>query len=114
MGATFFFIFLAGIFFIAVFFIILSVVMLIIRYVRKRRGINVTKRWLVIPVVILVINVIIAMLPASYLAFLRYANTKNTSSIVCVESGKALNWPMGEYESTTNWFEMDGTKYIRF
>jgi len=46
--------------------------------------------------------------------FLHYANTSNTSKIIYAESGKTLNWPMGEYESTTTWFEMDGTKYVKF
>lgn len=114
MGAIFFFVFLAILFFIAVFFIILSVTLLIIRKIRIHKGKTVKKRWLVIPVILLIINIIIAILPVSYIGFLRYANTSNTTEIVYAKSGKMLYWPRGKYESTTSWFEMDGTKYVQF
>jgi energy-coupling factor transporter transmembrane protein EcfT len=114
MGAVFFFMLMAVLFFIALFFIFLSAILLIIRRVRKRRGKTVKKRWFVIPVVILVINIIVAMIPVGYIVFLRYANNSNAAKIVYAESGKALYWPMVEYESTTNWFEMGTTKYVQF
>lgn len=114
MGAVFFFIFLGILFFIAAFFIILSVILLIIRKIKIHKGNTVKKRWLVIPVVILVINLIVAMIPVGFIAFLRYANTSNAPKIAYAKSGKMLYWPVDEYESTAGWFEMDGRKYVQF
>lgn len=114
MGSVLFLMFMAILFFVALFFIIVSVIFIIVWKARKRRGKTSKKRWLVIPIVILIINIIVAMIPISYISFLRYVNSKTVDKIVYAESGKALYWPMGEYESTTNWFEMDGMKYIRF
>ncbi len=113
MGAMFFILFFGVLFFIALFFIIVSVVLLIVRYIKVRRGRPVKKRWLVIPVILLVTNSILAMLPVGYIAFLHYANSSNSSTAVYADSGISLNWPLGEYESTTSWFEMDGVKYVR-
>ena len=64
--------------------------------------------------VILVFNILVACIPIGYIVFLRVANSNQAVDIVYAESRKALYWPMGEYESTTNWFEMDGTKYVCF
>lgn len=114
MGAAFFLIFLAVLFCIAMFFIMISAVFLIIRRVMKRRGKLVKKRWFVIPMVILVFNILVAFIPVGYIAFLRIVNYSAAAEIVYAKSGKSLFWPMDEYESTTNWFEMDGTKYVRF
>ncbi len=114
MGALFFLILMAILFFIALFFIIISTIFLIVWKVRKQRGKTPKKRWFVIPVVILIINIIVAMIPVGYIGFLRYVNSKTADEIVYAESGKSLYWPMGKYESTTNWFEMDGTKYVQF
>ena len=114
MGAVFFMMLMAVLFCIAIFFIIVSTVFLIIRRGKKRKGKLVKKRWFVIPMVILVFNIIVACIPIGYIVFLRVANSSKTADIVYAESGKALYWPMGEYESTTTWFEMDGTKYVQF
>lgn len=114
MGAVFFMMLMAVLFCIAMFFIILSTVFLIIRKVKKRKGKLVKKRWFVIPMVILVFNILVACIPIGYIVFLRAVNSSQVADIVYAESGKALYWPMGEYESTTNWFEMDGIKYVRF
>lgn len=114
MGAVFFFMLLAALFGVAIFFIILSVVFLIIRRAKKKKGKLVKKRWFVIPVAILIFNIIVALIPVGYIAFLRYENMRNATEIVYAESGKMLNWPMGEFESSTNWFEMDGIEYVQF
>lgn len=114
MGAVFFFMLMVVLFCIAMFFIILSTVFLIIRRVKKRRGKLVKRRWFVIPTVILVFNILVISIPIGYIVFLRIANNSQASDIIYAESGKVLYWPMGEYEPTTNWFEMDGTKYVQF
>lgn len=114
MGSIFFLFFLVILFTIALFFIILSAILLIIQNVRKHKGKTVKKRWFVILITILVMNSIVAILPVGYIVFLRHVNTRNISKIIYAESGKMLYWPLGEYESTTNWFEMNGTKFVQF
>ncbi|MDR1769844.1 MAG: hypothetical protein LBS02_04300 [Hungatella sp.] len=114
MGAVFFFVFLGILFLVALFFVILNTILIIVWKVKKHKGKTPKKRWLVIPVVLLVINVIAVLVPIGYIGFLRHANSGNKPDSVDVESGTVLYWPMGEYEPTTNWFEMDGNKYVRF
>ncbi|MFP3153045.1 hypothetical protein LQZ18_01170 [Lachnospiraceae bacterium ZAX-1] len=114
MGGVFFFIFLAIAFFIALFFIILSAILIIVWNVKKRKGKSPKKWWLVVPAVLLIINIVIALLPAGYIGFLRYANSSNNPDTIYAESGKTLYWPMGNYEPTTSWFEIDGVKCVRF
>lgn len=113
MGAVFFMAFLIILFFIAVFCILLSIVPIIIWNIRKRKGKNPKKWWLILPTILLIINVIVAMLPVGYIGFLRFANNANEKPVIYADSGKVLYWPMGEYEPTTSWFEMDGIKYER-
>lgn len=114
MGAVFFLIFLAILFFISLSFIILSTIFIIRWNIKKRKGTPPKKRWLIIPVIILVINVIIALIPIGYIGFLRYANSSNKHDIVNIQSDKVLYWPMTDNQSTTSWFDMDGERYIRF
>jgi len=112
MASVFFMIFLAVVFFVAIFFAGAGAVGIVVWNVRKRRGKSPKKRWLVIPSIVLVISVIAALLPVSYIGFLRLANNSNMRPIEYAESGIMLVWPMGAHESTTAWFEMDGVKYV--
>ncbi len=114
MGAIFFLVFIAISFFVALFFIILNTIFIIIWNIRKKRKKAPKKRWLVIPVIFLVINVIVALMPIAYIGFLRFANNTSRDTVVYSKSGTVLYWPMGEYEPTTNWFEMNGKKYVTF
>jgi len=114
MGATFFMILMAIVFSIAVFFIVLSITLIVVWNIRKRRGKNPRKWWLVAPTILLIINVIVALLPVGYVGFLRYANNSAEQPIVYADSKKVLYWPMDDYEPTTNYFEMGGVKYVRF
>jgi len=115
MGALFFFILIAILFFVALFFIILTTIFIISWNIRKRKGKNPKKQWLMISVIFLIINIIIAFIPIAYIGFLRYVNTSNKEIITYAEeSGTILYWPMGEYEPTTSWFEMNGKKYVQF
>jgi energy-coupling factor transporter transmembrane protein EcfT len=114
MGALFFMAFMAILFFIAVIFIFVSSIIIIIWNIQKRMGKSPKKWWLVVPTVLLIINVIVALLPVGYVGFLRYANRTLSRPVIYAESGKMLYWPMGEYEPTKNWFEMEGANYSRF
>ncbi|WP_027399795.1 hypothetical protein [Anaerovorax odorimutans] len=114
MGAVFFMMLMVILFCIAMFFIVVSTVFLIFRRVKKRKGKLVKKKWFVIPMVILVFNILVACIPIGYIVFLHIANSSQITDIVYAKSGEVLYWPIGEYESTTNWFEMDGKKYIQF
>jgi hypothetical protein len=114
MGAVFFFIFMALLFFVALFFIILNTIFILIWKARKRRGKTPKKRWLVIPTVFLVVNIIMALIPVGFIGFLRIVNSAYTPEVVYAESGIVLYWPLEENGSTTKWFEMDGIKYVEF
>lgn len=114
MGAMVFFILMVFIFCVASFFILLSAVLLIIQKVRRSRGRIVKKRWIVMPVILLVINVMVLIIPIGFVVFIRSANMSNTPKIVYAESGKVIHWPKGEYEPDTNWFKMNDSKYVLF
>jgi hypothetical protein len=114
MGAVFFMMLMAILFFVAILFIIVSVIFIIVWKTRKRRGKTSKKRWLVIPVVLLVISVFVVLIPVSYIVFLRYANNANKPNIVYAESGKVVYWPSNGNGDYSNWFEMDGKKYVQF
>lgn len=111
MGALYFMILMAFLFCFAMFFITASTIFLIIRRKKKRKGKLVKKRWFVIPLIILIFNILVACIPIGFVVFLRVANSSQVVDIVYAESGKKLYWPI---ESNTNWFEMDGTKYVQF
>ncbi|WP_244834997.1 hypothetical protein [Clostridium sp. BJN0001] len=114
MGSLFFLMFMAILFFVALFFIILNAIFIIIWNVHKRKEKSPKKKWLVIPIIFLIINIIVSLVPISYIGFLRYTNNKNEEKIIYAKSGIILYWPMGKYEPTTNWFEMNGKKYVAF
>jgi energy-coupling factor transporter transmembrane protein EcfT len=114
LGAIFFMLIMIIIFFLAIFFIILNTIFIVIWNIRKRKQKDLKKRWVVVPVIFLIISVIVALVPIAYIGFLRYANNKSKDPIVYAESGTILYWPTGEYGSTTNWFEMNGKKYVEF
>jgi len=89
--------------------------MIILWHVRKRRGKTPKKRWLVIPVSLLVMGVIAALLPVGYIGFLRIANSANQKPAVYAASGITVYWPVtGKYSSTNTRFEMDGIGYVNF
>jgi len=112
MASVFFMIFLAAVFFVAIFFACAGAVGIVVWNVRKRRDKSTKKRWLVIPSIVLAISIIAALIPAGYIGFLRFANNSIMRPIDYAESGIMLVWPMGEHESSTAWFEMDGVKYV--
>ena len=62
-------------FFIACLFVTASIVMIVLYHIRRQRGETQKKRWLVIPIVLLVFNLLVALLPAWYLGYHRHAST---------------------------------------
>ena len=113
MGAVFFLTLIAILFLVALFFILVSSVLIIVWKTRKRMGRNPKKWWRTLAVVLLVVNVIVLLIPVGYIGFLRVANNAGSDEVVYAESGKVLYWPMGEQGPTTSWFEMDGKRYER-
>jgi uncharacterized BrkB/YihY/UPF0761 family membrane protein len=111
MGTALFFIFLAIIFVVALFFIVLNSIFIIIWNVKKHRGKPVKKRWLVIPVVFLIINGILMLFPVGFVIFLRIANSSARPEIVYAPSGKVLYWIEDEMGSIPS-FELDEVKYV--
>lgn len=114
MGVVFFLGFLIILFFIALFIIAASIVVVIIWKVRKRKGKTPRKRWLVVPSVFLVVNILVALLPFAFWGFIRSTNNEMANKIVHVKSGVTIYWPIDDFYNTTTqkWFEMDGIKYV--
>ncbi len=112
MGALAAFFVMMIIFCISLFFIIISTVLLIIRKTQVKKGRLLKKRWLVVPLIILVINIFIITIPLGFVGFLREANSQVIRDIVYAESGKILYWPMDKYVYIDDWFMMDDIKYI--
>jgi len=114
MGAAFFAAFLAVVFLVALCFIAVSIPLLVVWRRRKRAGKNAPKWGVAILSVFLAANIAAVLLPLGFVVFLRTANNEIAGSIVYAESGLVVYWPMGEYEPTTTWFEMNGSKYVEF
>ena len=74
MGVLFFMIFLAILFSIAGFFIIVNIIIIAVWKLRKREGKNPQKWWLILPTIFLVVNIIVAFLPVGFIGFLCLAN----------------------------------------
>ena len=110
MGAVFFMLFLAILFFVAMPFVIVSTVVIIIWIVRKRKGRKPRKWLLIVPTVVLIISSIIALLPVGYIGFLRYVNSIENKQGAYVKTGKMLYWSIDN--SIHDCFEMDGLKYV--
>jgi hypothetical protein len=115
MGAVFAMVFLAFIFFTALFFILLNTALIIVWAIRKRRKKSPRKWWLVVSIVVLSLSVLLALIPVGFIGFLRVVNMASAQQIDYAESGKGLRWPLGEDgRMTSRWFEMDGVKYVKF
>ena len=113
MGALFAMMFFAIIFFIAMFFVIANVVIIIIWSVRKRRGKNPRKWWFIVPLIFLIFNVVVALIPVGFVGFLRVVNSYADEPVVYSDSGVVIYWPTEEHNlETTAWFEMDGNRYV--
>jgi hypothetical protein len=113
MGALVFALMMAAILLITSFFILISLIFLIVWIVKKRRGKAPRKRGLVIPLVVLIVNAMIALIPIGFAAFIRHMNSQSAEEVVYAASGKILHWTGAEGELTRR-FEMDGAEYIAF
>ncbi len=113
MGALAFMFLLAVVFFVALFFIILNIILIIIWNVVKRSGKHPKKVFVILPTVFLIISLLVEVLPVGWVSFLHYTNSQAAKQIVRAESGKILYWGTDENGANTiGNFEMDGTKYI--
>jgi energy-coupling factor transporter transmembrane protein EcfT len=82
MGAVFF---IAFVVFIAIIFIVLSIAVIVIWYIRKRRGKNPKKWWRIAPMILLVINLIVVLVPVVYIGSLLHSNSSNQSVSVTID-----------------------------
>jgi len=114
MGVVFFVAFMGFLFISALFFIILSTSSMILINVFRKKGKFTKKRWIVIPVIILVFNILVGLIPVGFFAFMRYQNNHDIIPVVYAKSGEVLFWPIEDEVSTYNWFEIDGVKYVSY
>ena len=112
MGAVFTLGFAAVIVFIALIISIICIIFIVIYNKRKRRGDSPKKRGFVIPLIILIINCIIILIPIVFIGFLQINNSDAVTGIERVDSSRVFYWPVDEDgHRVDNWFEMDGEKY---
>ena len=117
MGAVFFIGFLFIIFLFVAPFLVLNVMFIVKYYNNKQAGKTPKKRWLVILMIFLTINITVASIPTAYFTLVRFDNVIRNPPVYIVKTGKMLYWTMdSEYlrESIYKWFEMDEKKYVEF
>lgn len=114
MGAVFFMTLLVIVLIVAIIFIVVNLGLVIAWRVRKKKGKAPKKWWFVLASIFLVINIVLAAIPIGYFGFLRVTNASYDSENDVTQTSTSLVWPMGEYEPTTQWFEIEGKKYIIF
>lgn len=108
-----FFLLMVVVFFSALFFIILNVIFIMIWRVKKRKGKTAKKRYLVIPIIFLIISILVESVPVGWVGMVRSGNRSNAKDIVIAESGKVVYWGYGANgDDTTENFTMDGTAYV--
>lgn len=114
MAAMAFFFIMLVLFFITLFFITLNVIFIIIWSVRKCKGKAPKKRYIVIPIIFLIISFLVESIPIGWVLLLRTGNSSASKDIVMAKSGKIVYWSSDENGAPTGVsFEMDGTGYIR-
>ena len=96
----------------SLFFISISIIILIIRKTQMKKGQLTKKRWLIIPLIILVMNIFLISIPLAFTGFLREANGQVIKDKVYAESGEMLYWPMDNYDTADEWFMKDDIKYV--
>lgn len=113
MGALAFFILMFILFFSALFFIVLNLIFIIIWKARKRKERTPKKRYLIIPVIFLIMSIMAELIPVGWVCFLRTGNNAASRDIVKAESGKIVYWGYGENgDAAIDNFKMDGITYI--
>jgi energy-coupling factor transporter transmembrane protein EcfT len=112
VGLVFFFIMIV-VFFIALSFIVLNVIFIIIWMVKKRKGKIPQKRYIVIPIIFLVISLLIEVIPVGWIGMIRSGNKSASKDVIVAKSGKIVYWGYGANgDDTLNNFTMDGITYV--
>lgn len=113
MLALGFFLIMMVLFFVALFFICLNIIFLIIWKVKKRRGNTPKKRYVIIPIIFLIISILVELIPVSWVMIVRSSNERNADDIIMAESGKIGYWGYGKNgDDTIEKFEIDGITYV--
>lgn len=107
-----FFLIMVVIFFTALFFITLNVILIIIWKVKKRIGKTPKKRYIVIPIIFLIISILVELIPVGWVMMVRSGNRSISKKVVIAQSGKVGYWGHPYSDDTIEYFEMDGTTYV--
>jgi len=100
------------IYFISVGLFILSIVSLIVHHKLKKKGVEFEQiRWVGFSVGVLIVSSIVVILPL--LARVYFISSGITFKSSNNQYDKIINWPVQSYHNS-DWFEMDGVKYIDF
>ena len=105
-----FFLIMVVVFFLALFFIMLNVIFIIIWRVKKRKGKTTKKRYIVIPIIFLIISLLIELIPIGWIGAVRSGNKSSSKDVIIAESGKIVYW--GYDGDRIENFKMDGTTYV--
>lgn len=109
MVALAFFLIMIVLFFVALFFITLNVIFIIIWRVKKRKGKNPKKRYIIIPVTFLIISILVELIPVGWVGLMRAGNKRNSKHVVIAESGEVVYW---EERANGATFKMYGMTYV--
>lgn len=107
-----FFLIMVVLFFLALFFITLNLIFIIIWKVRKRIGKTPKKRYIVIPIIFLIISILAELIPVGWVMMVRSGNKSISNKVVIAQSGKVGYWGHANSDDTIEYFEMDGTTYV--
>jgi energy-coupling factor transporter transmembrane protein EcfT len=108
-----FFLIMVILFFLVLFFITLNVVFIIIWRAKKRRGKTPKKRYIVIPIIFLIISILVELIPIGWVIMVRSGNKSISKNVIIAQSGKIGYWGRkANSDDTFEYFEMDGTTYV--
>ncbi len=113
MVALAFFLILVVLFFVALFFIILNVIFIIIWKLKKRKGKNPKKRYIVIPIIFLIISLLVELIPVGWVGLMRAGNKRNSKDVVMAESGEVVYWgELANGDTAVDNFKMYNMTYV--
>jgi hypothetical protein len=113
MVALSFFIIMVVLFFSVLFFVTLNLIFIIIWRVKSRKGKTPKKRYIVIPIIFLIIGPLIELIPIGWVGMVRSGNKSSSKDVIIAESDKIVYWGYGANgDETCENFKMDGTTYV--
>ncbi|WP_315675712.1 hypothetical protein [Clostridium sp. 19966] len=108
-----FFLIMVILFFLALFFITLNGIFIIIWILKKRRGKASKKRYIIIPIIFLIISISLELIPVGWVMMVRSGNKSMSKDAVIAKSGEIGYWGRKANSDDTNeYFEMKGNIYI--